>query len=74
MSSSRTASGIAYGGAGSGVLEYLARKQLCNPVLQLGLPDEFIKHGSPQEILAELQLDSPGVLAQINTFMAQHQR
>ena len=61
------------GGAGSGVLEYLARKQLCKPVLQLGLPDEFIKHGSPQEILAELQLDSPGVLAQIKAFMDQHQ-
>ncbi|MFQ6371243.1 1-deoxy-D-xylulose-5-phosphate synthase [Shewanella sp. YIC-542] len=56
------------GGAGSGVLEYLARQQLTKPLLQLGLPDEFIKHGSQQEILHELQLDAPGILNQINQF------
>lgn len=53
------------GGAGSAVLEYLADKGLSIAVLQLGLPDEFIKHGSQAEIRAELNLDAKGIEAQV---------
>ncbi|MFD2632196.1 1-deoxy-D-xylulose-5-phosphate synthase [Idiomarina piscisalsi] len=53
------------GGAGSAVLEYLADKGLSIPVLQLGLPDEFIKHGSQAEIRTELNLDAEGIEAQV---------
>ncbi|AZG75216.1 1-deoxy-D-xylulose-5-phosphate synthase [Shewanella livingstonensis] len=58
------------GGAGSGVIEALHKMRIVKPVLQIGLPDEFIKHGAPDEIIAELQLDAPGILAQIQAFMA----
>ncbi|WP_412501003.1 1-deoxy-D-xylulose-5-phosphate synthase [Shewanella chilikensis] len=58
------------GGAGSGVLEYLASQGICKPVLQIGLPDEFIKHGSPEEILTELKLDASGILEQIQNRFA----
>jgi len=58
------------GGAGSGVLEYLASQGICKPVLQIGLPDEFIKHGSPEEILTELKLDASGILEQIQNRLA----
>ena len=57
------------GGAGSGVLEELQRLKRPMPVLQIGLPDEFIKHGEQKEILAELRLDSAGILAQIEEYL-----
>jgi 1-deoxy-D-xylulose-5-phosphate synthase len=51
------------GGAGSAVSEYVAEAQLNVSMTHLGLPDHFIKHGSQQEIYAELGLDSAGILA-----------
>ncbi|MDH1625223.1 1-deoxy-D-xylulose-5-phosphate synthase [Shewanella xiamenensis] len=58
------------GGAGSGVLELLQQLKMPKPVLQIGLPDEFIKHGSPEEVIHDLQLDAEGMLAQINAYLA----
>ncbi len=58
------------GGAGSGVLELLQQLKLPMPVLQLGLPDEFIKHGDSNEIIAELKLDAAGILEQIEGYLA----
>ncbi|WP_299787185.1 1-deoxy-D-xylulose-5-phosphate synthase [uncultured Shewanella sp.] len=57
------------GGAGSGVLELLQQLKLPMPVLQIGLPDEFIKHGSSAEILAELGLDAAGIQEQIEVYL-----
>ena len=59
------------GGAGSGVLEYMASQRLLKPVLQIGLPDEFIKHGAPQEVIEELALDDKGIEQQIRAFIEQ---
>lgn len=58
------------GGAGSGVLELLQRLKMPKAVLQIGLPDEFIKHGSPEEVIHDLQLDAAGILAQIQAYVA----
>ncbi|GGI73513.1 1-deoxy-D-xylulose-5-phosphate synthase [Shewanella gelidii] len=58
------------GGAGSGVVELLQQKKILKPVLQIGLPDSFIKHGSPEEITHELQLDAEGIQAQIEAYIA----
>lgn len=49
------------GGAGSAVNEYLLQQRYTGAVLNLGLPDQFIKHGSQQEIYTELGLDSAGI-------------
>ncbi|MGI2164485.1 1-deoxy-D-xylulose-5-phosphate synthase [Shewanella oncorhynchi] len=59
------------GGAGAGVLEQLQKLKMPKAVLQIGLPDEFIKHGSPEEVIHDLQLDAEGILAQINAYLAQ---
>lgn len=59
------------GGAGAGVLEQLQKLKMPKAVLQIGLPDEFIKHGSPEEVIHDLQLDTEGILAQINAYLAQ---
>ena len=59
------------GGAGSAVSEYLAAQALTTPVLHIGLPDVFIKHGSQEEIRAELKLDAAGLEQQIKARMQQ---
>lgn len=59
------------GGAGSAVSEYLAAQALTTPVLHIGLPDVFIKHGSQEEIRAELKLDAAGLEQQIKARIQQ---
>ncbi|WP_394128888.1 1-deoxy-D-xylulose-5-phosphate synthase [Shewanella maritima] len=59
------------GGAGSGVIEALMQHKIVKPCLQIGLPDEFIKHGAPDEIIAELRLDAKGITAQVSEFLAE---
>jgi len=51
------------GGAGSAVLEALAAAAVSKPVLQLGLPDQFIEHGDPAKLMALQGLDAPGIEA-----------
>ncbi|MBO1249236.1 1-deoxy-D-xylulose-5-phosphate synthase [Comamonas denitrificans] len=64
--------GCLQGGAGSAVLEALAQVGVVKPVLQLGLPDQFIEHGDPAKLLALQGLDAPGIEARIRQrFMAQ---
>ena len=53
--------GCIMGGAGSAVLEFLAASNALVPVLQLGLPDEFIEHGEPGKLLALCGLDAVGI-------------
>ncbi|WP_348732716.1 1-deoxy-D-xylulose-5-phosphate synthase [Rheinheimera texasensis] len=49
------------GGAGSGVNEAVAALQLPVQMLNLGLPDHFIRHGTQEQLYAELGLDSAGI-------------
>lgn len=44
------------GGAGSAVLECLAQNQITIPTLTLGLPDRFVTHGDPAQLLDECGL------------------
>lgn len=55
------------GGAGSGVNEYLNQNGYAKAVLNIGLPDQFIKHGTQQEIYQELGLDAQGIKAKIQS-------
>ncbi|HUH39044.1 MAG TPA: 1-deoxy-D-xylulose-5-phosphate synthase [Spongiibacteraceae bacterium] len=58
------------GGAGAAVNEYLQAAGLEIPVLNLGLPDRFIEHGSPAEQLQDAGLCPEQVLAAIETRLA----
>ena len=53
------------GGAGSGVIEYLIQEGVVMPFLQIGLPDEFLPHGTPADLLHSVGLDSAGIEASI---------
>ncbi len=53
------------GGAGSAVGELLAAEGLQLPLLQLGIPDRFIEHGSREGCLTAAGLDAAGLAASI---------
>ena len=53
------------GGAGSAVAEFLAAEAVVKPLLQLGLPDRYVEHAKPAEMLAECGLDAAGIEAAV---------
>jgi len=54
------------GGAGAAVSEFLARENILKSVLHLGLPDAYVEHAKPAQMLAECGLDEAGIEAAIN--------
>lgn len=60
----------AQGGAGSAVLEALARMGIIKPVLLLGIADVVTEHGDPVGLLADLGLNATAIEAQIRTWQA----
>ncbi|MGB9329406.1 MAG: 1-deoxy-D-xylulose-5-phosphate synthase [Steroidobacteraceae bacterium] len=58
------------GGAGSAIGELLASESLQIPLLQLGIPDRFIEHGSRDGCLAAAGLDAAGLAASIERWWA----
>ena len=61
---------VIMGGAGSACLEVLAKLNLSNPILQLGIPDYFVEHGETKELLASIGLDKQGIIAAISKKLA----
>ncbi len=53
------------GGAGSSVAELLACDGLQLPLLQLGIPDRFIEHGSRESCLAAAGIDATGLSSSV---------
>ena len=49
------------GGAGSAVLEVLAKHGICKPVLLLGVEDKVTEHGDPKKLLYDLGLSAEAV-------------
>jgi 1-deoxy-D-xylulose-5-phosphate synthase len=60
------------GGAGSAVGEALAVAGVAIPMLQLGIPDRFIEHGSRATCLAAAGLDLAGLSASIDHWWTDH--
>lgn len=54
------------GGAGALVTQILAEENIVKPILQLGLPDQFIEHGNREQQLAMAQLDAFSIQQRIN--------
>lgn len=63
--------GAIKGGAGSGVNELLMAKRTLVPVLNIGLPDEFIPQGTQDEVRTDYLLDAAGIRQQIDAWLAQ---
>ncbi|MGC0837405.1 1-deoxy-D-xylulose-5-phosphate synthase [Pantoea agglomerans] len=63
--------GAIKGGAGSGVNEFVMAKRLAVPVLNIGLPDEFIPQGTQDEVRHDYLLDAEGIQQQIARWLVQ---
>ncbi|MGN6982217.1 hypothetical protein, partial [Neisseria sp. P0009.S007] len=48
-------------GAGSAVLEVLAKHGICKPVLLLGVEDKVTEHGDPKKLLDDLGLSAEAI-------------
>ena len=60
---------VVMGGAGSAVSESLAAQELNIPILQLGLPDQFVEHGDPATLLADCGLNRDGITQSIRAWL-----
>ncbi|MBF7730162.1 1-deoxy-D-xylulose-5-phosphate synthase [Pseudomonas sp. N040] len=61
------------GGAGSAVSEFLAAENRVQPLLHLGLPDRYVEHAKPAQMLAECGLDAAGIEAAVRARLARLQ-
>ncbi len=61
--------GVIDGGFGSAVLEFMSDNNYQNEVVRLGIPDEFIEHGTPEELYAMLELNVDGLYKSFKNLM-----
>ncbi len=57
------------GGAGAAVGEFLSREAVLKQLLHLGLPDTYVEHAKPAQMLAECGLDAAGIEASVRARM-----
>ncbi len=60
------------GGFGSAVLEFANCISIKPNIFVLGIDDEFIEHGSQEELLEEIGLDEKGIFKQVIDFLEQN--
>ncbi|OGU69955.1 MAG: 1-deoxy-D-xylulose-5-phosphate synthase [Ignavibacteria bacterium RIFCSPLOWO2_02_FULL_55_14] len=66
---------VIQGGFGSAVLEGLQSIGSTDTAVKLhGLPDDFVEHGTPQELYHMLKLDAPGIAEVAKAFLASRQQ
>ena len=62
------------GGAGSAVNELFAARGVRKPMLNLGIPDRFVEHGSREDCLKSIGLDAPGIRASVESWLGAQQQ
>lgn len=64
---------ILAGGFGSAVMEFLNSNNFNRvKLLRLGIPDEFVEHGTRAELMAQYGLDSTGIAAAALNYLQMH--
>ncbi|HAF95583.1 MAG: 1-deoxy-D-xylulose-5-phosphate synthase [Elusimicrobia bacterium GWC2_51_8] len=58
------------GGFGSAVLEAVNAAGLQARILRLGIPDNYVEQGKPDELYAELGLDANGIAAAVTSWLS----
>ena len=61
--------GTIKGGFGSAILEFASQNNYKNTFKLLGVPDEFIEHGTTEELLQQCQLDQKSIYQTILKFL-----
>jgi len=54
--------GCVMGGMGSAILEFMADQGYSSKVKRLGIPDEYIHHGTQEELYADVGFDANGII------------
>lgn len=62
------------GGFGSGVTEYFAQQNYKNDILVIGLPDQFVEHGTQAELYKMLEIDADGIVKRTKLFLNANDR
>ncbi len=57
------------GGFGSAVVEYFNDKNYKNDILRIGLPDNFVEHGTQDELYHLLEIDKTGISKRAKIFL-----
>ncbi len=60
---------VIQGGAGSAVNEHLASRGITQRIINYGLPDRLLQHGSQQDMLEDARLTKEGLLEFINEYL-----
>jgi 1-deoxy-D-xylulose-5-phosphate synthase len=58
--------GCLMGGFGSAVLEFMVDQKYHAEVIRLGIPDEYIHHGTQEELWADCRFDTASIVATIS--------
>jgi 1-deoxy-D-xylulose-5-phosphate synthase len=61
--------GTIVGGFGSAILEFQATHHYTATISILGIPDRYIEHGTPKELIHECGYDAPAIAAAIREMM-----
>jgi len=61
--------GTVKGGAGSAILEFAAQYNYNIPIELEGVPDQFISHGKPKNLLKDLGLDTEGICKKLDSIL-----
>jgi 1-deoxy-D-xylulose-5-phosphate synthase len=56
------------GGFGSAVLEYFSEKNYKNDLIRIGIPDQFIDHGTQTELHKLIGIDADGIFEKVKVF------
>ncbi|MFN3283086.1 MAG: transketolase C-terminal domain-containing protein, partial [Pseudothermotoga sp.] len=61
--------GFLTGGFGESVVAFMNRRDIRKAVLTLGVPEEFVPHGSREELLRFCRLDPQGIFEAVVSFL-----
>ena len=57
------------GGYGSQVSDLMEALELHNPCLRIAWPDEFVSHGSTEQLMKKYRLDAQGIAERVERFL-----
>jgi 1-deoxy-D-xylulose-5-phosphate synthase len=63
--------GVVTGGFGSAVIEFMADNNYTAQVFRMGIPDQFIEHGTPEELYALCGIGPEGIYQKITEVASQ---
>ena len=61
--------GCLQGGFGSAIIEFMSDHNYKNTVRRLGIPDEFINHGTQEELHIDCNYDSNSIITAVHELL-----